>query len=152
MIYPLLVSTYDLQNSLSNPEVRIIDIRGQVPTTVPTREDLDYYEAYIQRHVPGAMHVGWLTAIMDTQQRLQVAKPEPFTEAMFRLGIKPDTFVIIYDTELALAARFWWTLNYYGHAKAAILNGGWRKWLEEKRPTTADLPHVTPYALSSQKG
>src|SRR5258706_3538567 len=144
MLSPPLVSTYDLQTSLSDRQVRIIDIRGQVPTKVLPQEDLDYYEAYTYRHIPGAIYIGWPSAIVDTPQRLQVAKSEPFAERMFHLGIQPETLVIAYDTELAIAARLWWTLNYYGHTNAAVLNGGWRKWLAEKRPTTAEPPHIAP--------
>src|SRR5712691_5818301 len=33
-----------------------------------------------------------------------------------------------------LATRLWWVLAYYGHEQASVLNGGWRRWVAEKRP------------------
>jgi thiosulfate/3-mercaptopyruvate sulfurtransferase len=40
------------------------------------------------------------------------------------------------------AARLWWALNYYGHSRVAVLDGGWKKWTGEGRPTTAEVPAV----------
>jgi thiosulfate/3-mercaptopyruvate sulfurtransferase len=42
------------------------------------------------------------------------------------------------------AARLWWSLNYYGHTKVAVLDGGWNKWIAENRPTTAEIPTIPP--------
>jgi thiosulfate/3-mercaptopyruvate sulfurtransferase len=45
--------------------------------------------------------------------------------------------VITYDDNNSLlATRLWWVLQYYGHSNAKVLNGGWHKWLYEKRPIT----------------
>jgi thiosulfate/3-mercaptopyruvate sulfurtransferase len=151
MIYPPLVSTYVLENELYDPKLRIVDVRGKIPTTIPTREDLDHYEVYVQRHIPRSSYVSWRDALVDmprnmqfAEQRMQVAEPESFAQAMSHLGIGAGTTVVVYDTEMSLAARFWWTLNYYGHKNVVILDGGWRKWLAEGRPVTDELPQIQP--------
>jgi thiosulfate/3-mercaptopyruvate sulfurtransferase len=41
-------------------------------------------------------------------------------------------------------------LDYYGHAKAKILNGGWNKWVREKRPVTTEVPTPPPAQFSAQ--
>ena len=59
------------------------------------------------------------------------------------LGIGDDTLVITYDNNQSLwAARLWWALNYYGHTKAKFLDGGWRKWVNEKRPVSFQRPQT----------
>jgi thiosulfate/3-mercaptopyruvate sulfurtransferase len=35
-------------------------------------------------------------------------------------------------------------LKLYGHKDVRLINGGRKKWLEEKRPLTKDVPHVSP--------
>ena len=50
------------------------------------------------------------------------------------------------DNNALVAARLWWVLNYYGHTKAKVLNGGWHRWLSEGRPVTfhaARAPQAT---------
>jgi thiosulfate/3-mercaptopyruvate sulfurtransferase len=64
---------------------------------------------------------------------------------MRRAGIAEDTLVIAYDDAAGMfAARLWWSLQYYGHHRVAVLDGGWKKWIAENRPVTADVPSVTP--------
>jgi thiosulfate/3-mercaptopyruvate sulfurtransferase len=44
--------------------------------------------------------------------------------------------VILYDDAgCAIAARLWWMLRFLGHNAVAVLNGGWRFWIAEKRQT-----------------
>ncbi|HEX2740427.1 MAG TPA: rhodanese-like domain-containing protein, partial [Rubrobacter sp.] len=35
-------------------------------------------------------------------------------------------------------------LNYYGHERVSVLDGGWRKWTSEGRPTTVEVPDPVP--------
>ena len=43
--------------------------------------------------------------------------------------------MVVYDsTGGAFASRLWWMLHYYGHKAAAVLNGGYAKWINENRP------------------
>jgi thiosulfate/3-mercaptopyruvate sulfurtransferase len=35
-----------------------------------------------------------------------------------------------------------WTLDYLGHKKVGILNGGWEKWISEKLPASQEYPSV----------
>lgn len=63
-----------------------------------------------------------------------------FEALMDRYGITPETTVVAYaDDDNPYAARFVWTLRYHGHEKAYVLDGGYEKWADEKRPT-AFLP------------
>ncbi|HRF96468.1 MAG TPA: rhodanese-like domain-containing protein, partial [Aggregatilineales bacterium] len=35
-------------------------------------------------------------------------------------------------------------LNYYGHERVVVMDGGWQKWTAENRPITAELPLIAP--------
>jgi thiosulfate/3-mercaptopyruvate sulfurtransferase len=62
-----------------------------------------------------------------------------------RSGIGPDTTVVLYGGLNNWYAGFgYWLLTIYGHTRLHLLNGGRKKWLDEGRPTTTDLPDVTP--------
>jgi thiosulfate/3-mercaptopyruvate sulfurtransferase len=64
---------------------------------------------------------------------------------MGSLGIGDETCVVVYDhVGGQFATRLWWVLTYYGHDCVSVLDGGWRKWTAENRPTTADVPAPKP--------
>jgi thiosulfate/3-mercaptopyruvate sulfurtransferase len=74
---------------------------------------------------------------------VHVMPPDEFARVMSQHGVSNETTVVAYDNMGGLyAARLWWTLNYYGHTSCKVLNGGFRKWFEERRPVTMDQPHV----------
>jgi thiosulfate/3-mercaptopyruvate sulfurtransferase len=146
MSHRLLVSTDWLQDHLSDPKVRIVDIRGHV---IPAGEPLPHYfnhlDDYKQSHIPGAVFVDWVHEITDPAdpRHAQIAPPDRFAVAMSRAGIGDDTLVVTYDDASGMfAARLWWALNYYGHHNVAVLDGGWKKWTAEQRPTEAIISAV----------
>jgi thiosulfate/3-mercaptopyruvate sulfurtransferase len=63
--------------------------------------------------------------------------------SMARLGVGEGTRVVLYDRAVNMwAARVWWMLRAVGFDQAAVLNGGWKKWTLEGRPTsTAPCAH-----------
>lgn len=142
----LLVSTEWLEEHLSDPDLKIVDVRGHITLTSGTNWNyLNHYEDYVDSHIPGAVFIDWVDDINDDPQHMQIAGPAKFADVMGRAGITPDTFVLAYDDlGNSLAARLWWALNYYGHDKVAVLDGGWPKWIEEERPTQVEMPSITP--------
>ncbi|MDO8672718.1 MAG: hypothetical protein Q7O66_15005, partial [Dehalococcoidia bacterium] len=46
------------------------------------------------------------------------------------------------DADGLWAARFFWTLEYYGDDKVRVLNGGLKKWRQEQRDLVKDLPQL----------
>jgi thiosulfate/3-mercaptopyruvate sulfurtransferase len=144
----LLVETDWLAEHLTDPSIRIVDIRGIIRTPDAPRP---HYEgnrrAYLESHIPGAVFVDWALDIVqpDAPAKMTVAGPERFAALMGRLGIGNQHTVVIYEDGVGqIAARLWWVLNYYGHPKAMLLNGGFRKWMAEGRPVTPDLPRHPP--------
>ncbi len=144
----VLVSTDWLATHLNEPSLRIVDIRGHVlPATEPPPHYFNHYDHYLKSHIPCAVFVDWVREITNPDDPLhaQIGSPERFAQAMSRAGIDENTYVIAYDDARGMfAARLWWALNYYGHTKVAVLDGGWEKWTAENRPTSAEIPTFSP--------
>jgi len=143
-----LVTTDWLEERLDDPGVRIVDIRGYVK-----KEDLgngrqraEYLAArdeYDEAHIPGAAYVDWTRDITDPEDPIpaQLAPQKRFTALMSSLGIGDNTHVVVYDHAGGqFATRLWWVLTYYGHGRVSVLDGGFKKWVAENRPTTAKAP------------
>jgi thiosulfate/3-mercaptopyruvate sulfurtransferase len=149
-----LVTTDWLESNLTNPDLRIIDIRGYVlPATEPPPHYFNQADDYAKSHIPGATFIDWVREITDpdSPHHAQVAPPARFQTLMQQAGINHDSTVVAYDTNNGMfAARIWWMLNYYGHNNVYVLDGGWDKWIREGRPTTADQPdHPTGNFIAS---
>jgi len=66
-----------------------------------------------------------------------MAPAEQIAEAMSGYGVGEGTRVVLYDRAGgAWAARIWWMLRAVGFDEAAVLDGGWAKWVAEGRPTS----------------
>ncbi len=99
---------------------------------------------YDQGHIEGAVAWNWQTELQDAIRR-DLAQPHDFEELLGKAGISPDTTVVLYgDNNNWFAAWAFWQLKYYGHEKVLIMNGGRKKWLEEKRPLTTEAPKYSP--------
>jgi thiosulfate/3-mercaptopyruvate sulfurtransferase len=146
-----LVSTEWLAEHLDAPSLRIVDIRGYVDTTDlgNGRQNAVYRGApdeYASGHIPGSVFVDWTSDIVDPDNpvKAQIARPDAFARAMAERGIGDETDVIIVDhTGGHFATRLWWALKYHGHDRAAVLDGGIRKWVAEGRPIDEARPEVS---------
>ncbi|MBI3670826.1 MAG: sulfurtransferase [Acidobacteria bacterium] len=127
----VLVTTQWVAEHLNDPKVRIVEV------------DVDT-SAYDQGHVPGALGWNWQTQLQDPVRRDLVDR-RAFEELVGRAGITPDTTVIVYgDNNNRFAAWGFWQLKYYCHNDVRIMNGGRKKWLEEKRSLSTEMPHLQP--------
>jgi thiosulfate/3-mercaptopyruvate sulfurtransferase len=138
-----LAETAWLAEHLGEPGLCIVDIRGSIkPPTAPKPHYSAKREQYLQSHIPGAVFVDWTADIIEPTApvHMALAGPERFAALMERLGIGDDSDVVVYDDSGGLAPRLWWALNYYGHSRARVLDGGWSKWVAEGRPVTAAAP------------
>jgi thiosulfate/3-mercaptopyruvate sulfurtransferase len=127
----VLVSTEWVAAHANDAGVRVVEV------------DVDT-SAYSQGHVAGAVAWNWQTELQDPVTRDLVDAPA-FATLMGRSGISNDTTIVVYgDNNNWFAAWAFWQLKYYGHGDVRIMNGGRKKWLEEKRSVTTDAPQVTP--------
>jgi len=123
----VLVSTDWVATHTNDANLRIVEV------------DVDT-SAYDSGHVQGAAAWNWQTELQDALRR-DLAEPRAFEELLGRAGISPETTIVLYgDNNNWFAAWAFWQLKYYGHDRVLIMNGGRKKWLEEKRPLTNDKP------------
>lgn len=134
-----LVSTEWLARHLDDPRVRVLDPSTLlIPTpdysrynTVPARADFE------TGHVPGAAFVDVQAELStpDAHLRFMLPDAQTFAGAMAGYGVSDDSFVVAYATAYHWwATRLWWMLRVFGHERVAVLDGGFQKWLAEKRP------------------
>ncbi|MFZ0818889.1 MAG: sulfurtransferase [Candidatus Acidiferrales bacterium] len=130
----VLVTTEWVAEHAKDPKIRVVEV------------DVDT-AAYEQGHAPGAIGWNWQTQLQDMVRR-DLVDQRGFKELLSASGIKNDDTVVVYgDNNNWFAAWAFWQLKYYGHADVRIMNGGRKKWLEEKREITTEAPKpaVAPY-------
>jgi len=100
--------------------------------------------AYDQGHIPGAVGWNWQTQLQDNIRRDLIDK-STLEKLLSASGISNDTAILLYgDNNNWFAAYALWQLKLNGHRDVRLINGGRKKWLEEKRPVTKDPANVTP--------
>src|SRR5262245_64125002 len=78
-------------------------------------------------------------------------RPDQLAAALGRAGAAPGSFVVIYcRSHNTMAARLWWMLSAIGFDGAAVLNGGWKRWTSEGRPTSAKATAYLPATLMAR--
>ena len=90
-------------------------------------------QAYLTSHLPGAVYAHLERDLSDMDRHGEGRHPWPsaaaFSERLSRWGVDPRIQVVAYDVgDGAHAARLWFLLRALGHAKAAVLDGGWSRW------------------------
>ena len=91
---------------------------------------------WVAGHIPGSQHVDVSTQFSDQDSELHYAHPEPqaIADELARIGIGPETAVVIYDTTGTLwAARLWYLLRWIG-VNARVLDGGFAAWTADDAP------------------
>ena len=127
----VLVSTDWAAHNLNSPNLRFVEV--DVDTT-----------AYDQGHIPGAVGWNWQTQLQDNIRR-DLIDESTLEKLLSASGISNDSTILLYgDNNNWFAAYALWQLKYYGHRDVRLINGGRKKWLEEKRPLTKETVNVKP--------
>lgn len=99
---------------------------------------------YDTGHIPGAVKIDWHADLNDPLTRDYV-DADAFATLMSAKGITPDTTIIFYgDQNNWWAAYALWVTSLFGHADVRLLDGGRKKWMDEGRPMTTDVPSPAP--------
>ena len=135
-----LVETDWLAANLEDPALRVLEC-----TTILHPLPDGGYRAESGRatwaagHIPRSGFADLTDDLCDRSATTLYMMPsvEQMTAAMARLGVGEGTRVVLYDRAVNMwAARVWWMLRAVGFDRAAVLNGGWKKWTLEGRPTS----------------
>jgi thiosulfate/3-mercaptopyruvate sulfurtransferase len=140
MAFSTLISTGVLALNLDDPAFAIVDCRYKLD------DDAWGAREYASVHIPGAVyaHLGHDLAgpKTGTNGRHPLPDPKTLADTIGRLGITSGVQVVAYDQDNGMyASRLWWLLRWLGHDAAAVLDGGFTKWLAEERPTMSGEEH-----------
>lgn len=148
-----LISAMALKNRMGvDKHLVVVDCTFHLDNTTLGREQ---FEA---EHIAGSIYAD-LDADLSSHQpaealnggRHPLPKREVFAQRLGRLGITPESNVVVYDKVGTLVAgRLWWMLRWSGHASVKVLDGGWSAWLGAGGATDSgrrELTPVAPYSL-----
>ncbi|NOX61851.1 MAG: sulfurtransferase [Chloroflexi bacterium] len=127
----VLVTTDWVAEHLNDPNVRIVE----------SDEDVLLYDT---GHIPNAIKIDWISDLNDPVTRDYIG-PREFEALCSKHGISNDTFVVFYgDKNNWWACYAFWVFQLFGHTKAAVMDGGRQKWVEEGREMTREVPSFPP--------
>jgi thiosulfate/3-mercaptopyruvate sulfurtransferase len=131
---PRLIETGEITGFISAPSVRIIDMRTSL---------LDY----LKGHIPNAVYLPFEILEVPRNGIPAQAPDRIYIEKTLGefLSVSNDMAVILYSEKSnPNATSLAWTLDYLGHKKVLLLNGGWEKWASENLPVTQEYPVLSP--------
>ncbi|RMH33485.1 MAG: sulfurtransferase [Nitrospirae bacterium] len=128
MVRDFLIDTETLAQNLGRDDLVIIDVRGR---------------AAYSSHIPGAVCSTWHEYSDPEAVAKGLLNPDlgAIERRLQSLGISNDSDVVIYSNPFdnwGDEGRMFWMLQYLGHSRVWILDGGWVKWIQEHRPYQHD--------------
>jgi thiosulfate/3-mercaptopyruvate sulfurtransferase len=134
----VLVDTKWVEEHLKDPKVRFVE----------SNEDILLYD---QGHIPGAVHIDWVADLNDKVRRDYLSK-EGFEALAASKGISNDTTVVFYgDKNNWWATYAFWVFQLFGHTNAKILNGGRKKWIDEGKEVSKEVPSYPAGTYKAQQ-
>jgi thiosulfate/3-mercaptopyruvate sulfurtransferase len=117
-----------------SPLIEIDELRSAAGhfVIIDARAGADTYQRYLAGHMAIAQYVDLDNDLATKPEnaafggRHPLPPLEDFANLLGRLGITPDSHVVVYDDKAAAfgGARLWWMLKAIGHEKVQVLNGG----------------------------
>ena len=103
-------------------------------------------------HIPGARALPYAEVRIEHNGiGTELPPVEQLRQTFEKLGVSDDSHVVIYSGGhgmAPMASRVFLSLDYLGHPKISLLNGGLAKWKAEKRPVSTDVARITPGKLT----
>jgi len=132
--HPRLVEPDELKDLINHPLVRIVDMRTSL---------LDY----LKSHIPRAVYLNFENLRIPEYGIPAQAPDRVCLEKLCgnNLSVSNDMWIILYSERSNPNATYLaWALDFLGHRKIGILNGGWEKWVAEGKPVTQEYPTLVP--------
>jgi thiosulfate/3-mercaptopyruvate sulfurtransferase len=143
-----------------SPLIEIEELRSLTshPIIIDARAGADTYQRYLAGHLEGAEYVDLDRDLATKPEnpayggRHPLPPIEDFAKLLGKLGITPDSHVLVYDDKAAAfgGARLWWMLKAIGHQKVQVLNGGLQAAINAGIPLSTEpftVTSVQPYPV-----
>lgn len=152
-LYPeAIVSTEWLTDHIEDPDLRIYEStvflhHVEEGPAAPYRVESGRAQ-YEAAHIPRSEFIDIAGDLSDATAPTHFMMPpsKQFADVVGRAGLGDDTRVVIYSRgNKQWSTRFWWMLRAMGFDNAAILDGGWEKWIAD-HGAISDLPASYPPA------
>ena len=142
-----LISVAELHLRLSEPDLRIVDVRATLTDHDAGRK------LYDEDHLPGAVFMSLEDDLSGTKGAKGGRHPLPdmfaFSSTLQTHGVGDGAEVVVYDDSSGMfAARLWWLLRYAGFDDVRVLDGGYAAWTAAGLPVTQALPSAEPRPLT----
>ncbi len=140
-----LVTTDWLADRLGARDLVVLDASLHLPAT-----GRDAVAEFAEAHIPGARFLD-LKTLIDGDSKIPSAYPtrSKLDARLGELGVKATDRIVLYDNSvMRTAARAWFVLRLHG-VDAAVLDGGFGKWLAEGKPTDSGPVSAEPSRFSS---
>jgi thiosulfate/3-mercaptopyruvate sulfurtransferase len=135
-----LVSAAWLTERLGSPGVRVIEVAS-------VNDDAGYR----QGHVPGAAWWYWKAALWhDTDREFPTA--EVMAGRLGRIGVTPETTVVLYGDPVQYGTYAFWVLTMSGHPDVRLLDGAKTRWCADRRPLSTKPTEPVPVQYPPQPG
>ncbi len=132
----VLVTTEWVQEHHKDPNVRVAEV------------DYDPVANYHLGHIPGSVLFDWRKDLNDPITR-DILSEKQAEELLAMIGWTPDKTLVLYgDFNNWFAAYAFWDLRYYGVEKLVLMNGGRKKWIDEDKAVTRDIPTYAATTVS----
>lgn len=137
-----LINAEELTALLSDPNLVLVDARNSANPK----------NTYEKGHLKGALFVDPNLDLADIKENLAdggrhpLPHVEDFCKTLGKLGITPQSMVVVYDDQQGAnaAARFWWMLRAVGHDKIQVLEGGFQAGLAAGIPVSTHWEQGNP--------
>lgn len=150
MAFTTLISAAEVAAHLDDPDWAIIDCRFALTAPDKGRRD------YLARHIAGAVYAHLdedlsSPIVPGVTGRHPLPAPADVVARFGAWGIDTHVQVVVYDDASgAFAGRLWWMLRWLGHDAVAVLDGDWRLWQAEGRPTRTGREQRPPRTFVAQ--
>ena len=135
-----LVETDWLEQNLS--KVKIIDCSWHMPLT--KRHGFDEYKS---NHIPNSIFFDLdKNSKKDTDLPHMLVEQKSWDKIVSDMGIEKNDKIVVYDnSDVVSSCRGWFNFIYFGHDPKliSVLNGGLKKWLQEKKEVTNITPKIS---------
>jgi thiosulfate/3-mercaptopyruvate sulfurtransferase len=135
----LFIEAEELVKIMDDPDTLILDVRDE--------------KQYKQKHIKQAVNLAIKKTFNPTNRTDKVGTFSYIQDLFSNSGIDLNTHVVIYDEGIFInAARMFWVLQFFGHNKVRVLNGGFPAWQHQSFPqsTLAFIPQRKNFQANIQ--